>query len=304
MGKIKIKTLGVEDEEKLKSQEKEKREQKKLRKLAETKKAGPAYRQAGKVNLERKAKKEAVSEVFEKENKERLDGLETPTATTPPEKKVEKKEKMAVEQEIKEEIKPTIPKKRSQAYRNAAKLIDHNKLYPIEQVIDLVKQTSYSKFVGTVEVHINCLEKGLKASVTLPHGTGKERKVAVASDEIIKELAGGKINFDALVATPDFMPKLAKYAKFLGTKGLMPNPKAGTVTANPEKIVAELKAGRMDLKTESSAPIIHTIIGKVDFDKQKLVENFNKLTETIGRVKIKSVFVKATMGPSIKVALG
>lgn len=297
MGKIKIKTLGVEDEEKLKRQEKEKRDQKKLRKLAETKKTGV-------INLERKAKKEAVSEAFEKENKKKPAGVKSPAVTTTSEKKVEKKEKMAVEQEIKEEIKPTIPKKRSQAYRNAAKLIDHNKLYPIEQAIDLVKQTSYSKFVGTVEVHINCLEKGLKASVTLPHGTGKERKVAVASDEIIKELAGGKINFDALVATPDFMPKLAKYAKFLGTKGLMPNPKAGTVTATPEKIVAELKAGRMDLKTESSAPIIHTIIGKVDFEKKDLVENFQKLIEAIGNGKIKSVFVKATMGPSIKVALG
>lgn len=302
MGKIRIKTLGIKDEEKLRQEEKEKREQKKLRKLAENKKAEPL--KADKVNLERKAKKKAVKAAFAKAPATQREAFVKKEKKTEIKKEPVEKVKQAPKpvKEAKEEIKPAAPRKRSQEYRNAAKLVDRKKLYPIKQAIDLVKQTSYSKFVGTIEVHLNCLEKGIKVSLTLPHSTGKERRVVVCNDQIIEEISEGKINFDALIATPDFMPKLARFAKILGPKGLMPNPKAGTVTPNPEKIMAELKAGRQDLKTESASPIIHTIIGKADFDSQKLVDNLEKLIEAIGKEKIKSVFIKATMGPSIKVA--
>lgn len=298
MGKIRIKTLGLEEEEELRRKEKEKREQKKLRKQAKV----PGLRGGEKLvdasvkltefeKIERKAKKEAVEKAFGIQEEPALLKVPIGQAVTP-----------SAPREATKEVKPPTPRARSQNYQKAARLVDRKKLYPIEQAINLVKQTSYSKFNGSVEVHINLLEKGLKVSVILPHSTGKERKIAVCDEKVLKELESGKINFDVLVATPEFMPKLAKFAKILGPKGLMPNPKAGTVTTQPEKVVAELKAGRLDLKTESDAPIIHTVIGKVDFEAKKLVENFNKLIESIGKPKIKSVFVKATMGPSIKVA--
>lgn len=311
MGKIRIKTLGLEEEEELRKKEKERRVQKKLRKQAKV----PGLRGGEKLvdasvkleefeELERKAKKGAVEKAFTEAPQPGPTSFEavqpalmpTPSPTEVP---VAKKAPVA-----KEGKPPPTPRVRSRNYQKAVKLVDKTKSYPIEKAIDLVKKTSYSKFNGSVEVHINLLEKGIKVSVTLPHGTGKERRIAVCNDKVLKEIEVGKINFDALVATPEFMPKLAKFAKILGPKGLMPNPKQGTVTTDPEKVIAELKAGRMDLKTESEAPIIHTVIGKVDFDKKKLVENFNKLIEAIGKPKIKSVFIKATMGPSIKVALG
>lgn len=301
MGKIRIKTLGIEEEEELRKKEKERREQKKLRKkLAKL----PGMRGGEKIadasvsleefeKIERKAKKEAVKKVYGVEEEK----------VVPKKPEVEEKAKEEKPTVAKEEKIPPTPRIRSRSYQKAAKLVDRKKTYPIEEAIELVKKTSYSKFIGSVEVHINLFEKGLKVSVILPYGIGKERKIVICDEKILKELEEGKINFDVLIATPEFMPKLAKFARILGPKGLMPNPKQGTVTTEPEKLLGELKAGRIDLKTESDAPIIHTVIGKVNFETKKLIENFNKLIEAIGKPKIKSVFVKATMGPSIKVAL-
>lgn len=185
-------------------------------------------------------------------------------------------------------------------YLAAQLLIDKNKNYSASEAIDLVKQASFSKFDGTFEAHINTFEKGLRGTVALPHGTGKEIKVRIADDALI---ANPVINFDILVAHPLMMPKLAKIAKILGPKGLMPNPKTGTIGENVEELALRFRSGQQSWKTQPDFPIIHTIIGKVSFDTKKLEENLAALVKSISRDKIVSLFLKSTMSPSVKVAI-
>lgn len=188
-------------------------------------------------------------------------------------------------------------------YAAAKSLVDSSKLYPLTEAIDLVKKTSFSSFDGTVEVHYNITDKTLRGTVTLPHGTGKQIRIVIATDELINQLAASpRIDFDVLVASPDMMPKLARVAKILGPKGLMPNPKTNTIGDDPEQLVKTLSAS-LQWKTQSDFPIIHAVIGKVSFDSKKLEENFSALTKSIGKDKIQSVFLKATMGPAIKVQI-
>src|SRR5690348_1298002 len=140
---------------------------------------------------------------------------------------------------------------RSKAYVAKASLVDKTKLYPLAEAVSLVKQTSLTKFDGTVELHINLNaaslgdKKDMRGSVSLPHGTGKQVRVVIADDKIIDEIMGGNINFDVLVAAPSMMPKLARVARILGPKGLMPNPKTGTVTEDVEKRAKELSTGKV-----------------------------------------------------------
>ncbi|MCL4398064.1 50S ribosomal protein L1 [Patescibacteria group bacterium] len=193
---------------------------------------------------------------------------------------------------------------RGKKYLEVRGLVDKKKVYSLKEALDLVKKTSYSKFDGTVELHLNVTEKGLRGMVALPHGTGKQIKVKVADDALIENLSkGGSIDFDILVAHPSMMPKLARVAKILGPKGLMPNPKTGTIGENPEKLVETLSKGQINWKTEADFPIIHTIIGKVSFEPKKLEDNFAALTKAVGKDKIKTAFVKPTMGPAVKVAV-
>ena len=196
---------------------------------------------------------------------------------------------------------------RGQKYLEIKKLVDKNKIYSIQEALELVKKTSLSKFDGTVEVIFNLDGKslpagrqGLRGLVALPHGTGKEVRVRIADDALI---ANPVIDFDILIAHPSMMPKLAKIAKVLGPKGLMPNPKTGTIGEDTEKIAKNLAKGQVQFKTESDYPIIHSIIGKVSFENDKLEENFAALTKAIGKDKIKSIFVKPTMGPAIRVQI-
>ena len=205
---------------------------------------------------------------------------------------------------VKEEKKaPKPPKKRSNNYKAKKALVNKEKLYPISEAVKLVKETSYSKFIGSVEAHINMKEKGLRGTVTFPHGTGKLIRVAVVDDKLLENLGAGKIDFDILVSHPQYMAKLAKFARILGPKGLMPNPKNGTISPEPEKVAKKLAGGQTQWKTEAEAPIIHMVIGKVDFEDKKLAENLEKLIASVNPDKINSVFIKATMGPSIKVKL-
>ncbi len=197
---------------------------------------------------------------------------------------------------------------RSKAYVEKSSLVDKTKLYPLAEAISLVKRTSLTKFDGTVEIHISLNaatlgdKKDFRGSVSLPHGTGKQVRVVVADDAIIEEITAGKINFDILVATPSMMPKLAKVARILGPKGLMPNPKTGTVTENPEKRVKELSQGQVNFKTEPDQPLIHMAIGKVSFDDKKLSDNITAMLEAVGG-KISRATLTATMGPGVKIAL-
>lgn len=167
----------------------------------------------------------------------------------------------------------------------------------LAQAIDLVKENSFSKFDGTVEVILNVTDKNLRGNVSLPHGTGKAIRIKIADEALI---ANPVIDFDILVASPNMMPKLAKIAKILGPKGLMPNPKTNTISENPEELAKTLSSS-IQWKTQPDFPIIHAMIGKVSFESKKLEENFAALVKSIGKEKIKSVFLKPTMGPSIKV---
>lgn len=278
MGKIRVKTLGDE------SQEREQKEKAKLRRD------------------EKKAKKGKVEGVGLKggERIAVVEGVELPeTATaegeTPKEAKKARKAKVRV---------------RSKRYQELRSLVDATKSYPLKNAIELVKKTAKTGFDGSVQMHININtltlpkdKKTLSGMVTLPHGTGKKRVVVVADDELLERVSKGKIDFDVLVAHPSMMPKLAKVAKILGPRGLMPNPKAGTVNADPQKRAKELEGGEMQWKTEADQPIIHQVVGKASFEEKALEENIRALTKAVGTGKIAKLTLNATMGPGIKVDL-
>ncbi len=196
---------------------------------------------------------------------------------------------------------------RSKRYVEASSLVDKTKLYSVSEAVGLVKKTSMTKFDGTVELHINLNtqalgeKKDMRGSVSLPHGTGKEVKVAIADDAIIAEVEKGVISFDILVAHPSMMAKLAKVARVLGPKGLMPNPKNGTVSPDPEKRAKELSQGQVNFKTEPDQPIIHMIVGKVSFEDKKLTDNIEAVLKAVGQTKIARVTLTATMGPGVKI---
>lgn len=207
--------------------------------------------------------------------------------------------------------KPNLPKRvHSKRFHDMEKLMDRTKLYSLTDAISLVKQTGKTtKFDSTVELHINLNRASLgdkpeyRGSVSLPHGTGKQVRVVIADDTILDEVAAGKINFDVLVATPSMMPRLAKVARILGPKGLMPNPKNGTVTEQPEKRVKELSQGQINFKTEPEQPILHLSVGKVSFPEDHLMANVRAVLDAIGRNKIVKATVSSSMGPGIKLSL-
>jgi large subunit ribosomal protein L1 len=192
------------------------------------------------------------------------------------------------------------PKVRSKKYQAARAKIDKTKAYPLTEAIKLVKETSYSSFDGSVELHVVTKKVGTSANVTLPHSTGKEKKIEVAKETTIKKLEKGKIDFDVLLATPDMMPKLVPFAKLLGPKGLMPNPKNGTII----KSVSEAKkfsANKINLKTEKKAPLIHTSVGKVKSPQKELEENIEAVLNGVGKRQIVRTYLTPTMGPSVRI---
>jgi large subunit ribosomal protein L1 len=202
------------------------------------------------------------------------------------------------------------PKIRGKKYQEAAKLVDQKKLYPLREAVVLVKKTSITKFDATVELHLNLNpvvlgekdeKKDFRGSVALPHGTGKTVRVVAADDTILEEITAGRINFDILVAHPSMMPKLAKVARILGPKGLMPNPKTGTVTTDVEKRIKELSHGQVNFKTEPDNPLVHMAIGKVSFSDKQLIDNTEAVIAAIGQGKIIKLTLSSTMGPGIKV---
>jgi len=217
-------------------------------------------------------------------------------------------------------------------YKAAAALIEPGKIYSAEEAMDLAKKTSTAKFDATVEIHLRLgidpkkSDQQVRGTASLPNGTGKTKKViafvnadkekeakdagadVIGTEEMIAEIAKtGKYDFDVAVATPDMMPKLAKVAKVLGPKGLMPNPKSDTVGTNVAKMVSELKKGKIAYKSDDYG-IVHTILGKVSFDQKKLVENYETLLEAIRKSKpssskgvfLQNVTVTTTMGPAIR----
>lgn len=222
--------------------------------------------------------------------------------------------------------------RRGKKYQEAFKQIDKTKAYSLKDAIELAIKTSPVKFDASVEIHARLgvdprqADQNIRTTLVLPNGNGKTVRVAVFApldvckaaeaagadiaedEEFLAQLEKGVINFDVLIATPQYMPKLGKFARLLGPKGLMPNPKAGTVTTDVEKAVKESKAGKVEYRVDKQA-IVHIGVGKVSFGADKLAENANAFFDSLKAQKpaslkgsyVKSVFITTTMGPSIQV---
>ncbi len=222
--------------------------------------------------------------------------------------------------------------KRGKAYKQAVAKIEKNKLYEPGDAIKLVKEMAAAKFDETVEAHVKLgvdprhADQQVRGTVSLPHGTGKTLKVLVfAKGEKVKEaeqagadfvgaedmaekIQGGWFDFDVAVATPDMMAVVGKLGKILGPRGLMPNPKAGTVTFDIERTIKELKAGRIEFRVDKTS-IVHVPIGRVSFEDEKLQDNLNAFAEALIKAKpaaakgqyMRSVNICSTMGPGVKI---
>lgn len=216
-------------------------------------------------------------------------------------------------------------------YQEAAKLIE-DKLYDATEALELVKKTATAKFDETVEVAVKLgvdpkhADQQVRGAVVLPHGTGKTKRVLVfakgekvkeaeaagadfvGSDELVAKIQGGWADFDVAVATPDMMGTVGRLGKILGPRGLMPNPKVGTVTMDLTRAINEIKAGKIEYRTDKAGNI-HAPIGKVSFEADKLEDNFRTLIDTLNKVKpaaakgqyMRSICISTTMGPGIKV---
>ncbi len=224
--------------------------------------------------------------------------------------------------------------KKGKKYQEAAKLIDKNKVYDVTEGIELVKKAASAKFDETVEAAFRLgvdpkrADQQIRGAVVLPHGTGKVQRVLVFAKgekakeaeaagadyvgeaDMIAKIQGGWFDFDVVVATPDMMGEVGKLGRVLGPKGLMPNPKTGTVTFDVTKAVNEIKAGKIEYRVDKAGNI-HAPIGKVSFDADKLAENLAALTEALNRAKpaaakgvyMKNVSISSTMGPGVRVAV-
>lgn len=198
--------------------------------------------------------------------------------------------------------KAKVVRSRSKKYTVARSKVDKTKKYPLTQALELLKEMSYSKFDGSVEAHVQVREAGVSANLTYPHKTGKSVNVAIVSEDVLAQIAKGEINFDVLLAKPADMRDLTKFARVLGPKGLMPNPKTGTVTPNPEAKKKELEAGAITVKTERKAPLVHTIVGKTSMTTEQLAENIQVLLKAFSG-KVLKLKLSATMSPSVTVEL-
>ena len=217
-------------------------------------------------------------------------------------------------------------------YVDSAKLIDRLKLYDPEEAVALVKQTAKAKFDETVEISIRLgvdprhADQQVRGTVVLPHGTGKTVRVAVfakgdvaeqarqagadvvGAEDLVEKIQGGFLEFDAAVATPDMMREVSKVGRVLGPRGLMPNPKTGTVTMNVGQVVGELKAGKVEYRLDRTANV-HCSVGKKSFSNEALVDNINALLDALVKAKpaaakgvyMKNISVSTTMGPGIPI---
>ncbi|UTY37918.1 50S ribosomal protein L1 [Allocoprobacillus halotolerans] len=223
--------------------------------------------------------------------------------------------------------------KRSKKYQEAAALIEKGKAYPIDEAVALVKKTNKVNFDASVDVVFKLgldtrhADQQLRGAVVLPHGTGKTKKVLVVTQgakveeakaagadvvggkEILEDIQKGWLDFEVMIATPDMMAELGKLGRILGPKGLMPNPKTGTVTMDVAKAVQETKAGKVTYRTDKDGNV-HMPIGRISFDDEKIAENFKTVYDLLLRIKpssakgtyMKNIAISSTMGPSVKVA--
>ncbi|CAM4235643.1 MULTISPECIES: 50S ribosomal protein L1 [Listeria] len=222
--------------------------------------------------------------------------------------------------------------KKGKKYQDAVKLIDADKAYSVEEAVELAKKADFAKFDATVEVAFRLgvdpkkADQQIRGAVVLPNGTGKTQRVLVFAKgekakeaeaagadfvgeaDFVEKINQGWFDFDVIVATPDMMGEVGKLGRVLGPKGLMPNPKTGTVTMDVTKAVNEIKAGKVEYRVDKSGNV-HTAIGKVSFDTDKLIENFRTINDVLQKAKpaaakgtyVKNVTVTTTFGPGVKV---
>jgi large subunit ribosomal protein L1 len=224
--------------------------------------------------------------------------------------------------------------KHGKKYREAVEKIDRTKEYPPEEALRLAQETSYTRFDSTIEVHVRLgvdprhADQQVRETVMLPNGLGKKVRILafaegdaaraateagadyIANDEVVERIQGGWMEFDATVATPNMMGKVGRLGKILGPRGLMPNPKAGTVVQEDDlpRVINELKAGRVEFRIDRTANL-HVPIGKASFETQKLLENYEALMDAVTRVRpasakgtyIRNITVTSTMGPGVRV---
>lgn len=241
-----------------------------------------------------------------------------------------------VEKKPKKPVKPTRSRleRRAKKYQEVAKLLEKDKQYTLKEAAELALKTNTAKFNATVELHVKLgvdprqADQNIRNNVVLPAGSGKELKVAVfadvedvkkakaagadiaGGDEFLQQLDKGELNFDVLIATPLMMARLGKYARVLGPKGLMPNPKSGTVAADVAKAVKEAKAGKVEYRVDSTG-IVHLGVGKTNFKAEQILENLQSVLASIKAAKpaslkstyVQAIYVTTTMGPSINVSI-
>lgn len=270
MGKVRTRILGLEDLEQQQKEEQKKR------------------------SAEKKAEKGESAEASASESEKEDMG---PSGSKAPKKKAKKVEDTKRAKKGKSHA-------RGSKYAKALKQIDsEKKTYSVAEAIPVLKKIAYAKFPEAVELHLNVDKTGLKGEVDLPHSTGKTVRVAVVDDALLEKIEEGKIEFDILVSHPSFMPKLAKYAKILGPRGLMPNPKAGTVSPKPEEVVKKFEKGVLQWKSEPKAPIVHQMVAKLASSEKEIEENVMVFLNSVGKAHISTAFIKTTMSPALQLSL-
>jgi large subunit ribosomal protein L1 len=217
---------------------------------------------------------------------------------------VEKKQKEALEAASPEEAKKAkIVRIRGKIYKAAKSKVDPAKTYRLADALKLLRDVSYAKFDGAIELHLTCNEKNQSVTVDLPFATGKTKKIAVADDDTIAKIEKNQIDFDVLITSPAQMGKLVKFAKILGPRGLMPNPKNGTIADDPSAAAKKLAgSSTVTLKTDKDSVAIHSTVGKLSQKDEELTANIKAILQTLGG-KLLRVTLKSTMSPGIKLEI-
>ena len=314
MGKIRTRLIGNEEieekqkkEQKLRSQEKklEKKSAKKGKKVTKEQKDVIPVRRfeeasplAGKTGIQ-----DNGSPIPTSPKASLGRGKSGMTEGTQKEPKAQKEKKTKKKSDSSSSRSARLRRARGKKYQDAKKHTNPKKQYELAEAVDLLKKISYAKFDESVELHLNVLKDNMKGEVSLPHSTGKTLRVAIIDDKVLEKIEKGVLDFDILIAHPSFMPKIARFARILGPRGLMPNPKNGTLTPKPEETAKKFQAGALRWKTEPKAPLIHQMIGKKSHEPKAIVENATAFIVSVGTKNISSAYIKSTMSPALRLNL-